>query len=129
MPVTYELHCPTIVVSLNGAYETSEVRDAILTAIADPRAAGATGLLFDVRKSASIASRTATEVRAMADFIAANAERFGRRIALVAESDAAFGLMRLGSVTVEQKGVAARVFRDIADAEGWLAEQPRVARR
>jgi hypothetical protein len=129
MPVTYELHRPTIVVSLNGVYETSEVRAAILAAIADPRAAGATGLLFDVRHSASIAGRTATEVRAMADFIAANAERFGRRIALVAGSDAAFGLMRLGAVTVEQKGVDVRVFRDIADAEGWLAEQPGVARR
>jgi hypothetical protein len=128
MPVTYELHCSTIVVTLNGSYETGEVRNAILAAIADRRAAGATGLLFDVRKSTSIAGRTATEVRAMADFIAANAERFGRRIALVAESDAAFGLMRLGSVTVEQKGVDARVFRDIADAEGWLADQPGAAR-
>lgn len=121
MPVTYELDSPTIIVSLEGTYETAEVREVILAAVTDPRAAGATGLLFDVRHSASIASRTAAEVRAMADFLAAKAERFGRRLALVADSDAAFGLMRLGSVAVEQKGVDARVFRDIADAEGWLS--------
>lgn len=127
MPVTYELHCPTIVVSLNGVYETADVREAVLAAIADPRAVGATGLLFDVRKSASIAGRTATEVRAMADFLATKAGQFGNRLALVADTDAAFGLMRLGSVAVEQKGVDARVFRDIADAEGWLAVQHGVA--
>ena len=127
MPVTYELHCPTIIVALDGVYETADVRDAVLAAVADPRAAGATGLLFDVRKSASIAGRTATEVRAMADFLAAKAGQFGNRIALVAATDAAFGLMRLGSVAVEQMGVDARVFRDIADAECWLAAQPRVA--
>jgi hypothetical protein len=127
MPVTYELDSPTIIVSLEGIYETAEVRAAVLAAVADPRAAGATGLLFDVRHSASIASRTAAEVRAMADFLAVTAEQFGRRLALVADSDAAFGLMRLGSVAVEQKGVDTRVFRDISDAEGWLSARPGAA--
>lgn len=121
MPVTYQLRGTTIVISLCGVYETAEVRTTLLAAFADPRAAGATGMLFNVSESRSITGRTATQVRAMADFLAQNAALFGRRLALVAESDAAFGLMRLGSVGVEQQGVDSRVFRAVADAEGWLS--------
>jgi SpoIIAA-like len=122
MPVTYQLDGSIIALRLSGVYGTADVREAALAAFADPAAAGATGLLFDVTHSRSITGRTATEVRAMADFFADHAEHFGSRMALVASSDAAFGLMRLGSVGIEQKGVDSRVFRDAADAEAWLAE-------
>ena len=120
MSVTYEVDGSTIALRLRGEYDTAAVRAAALAAFADRAAAGATGLLLDVSHSRSISSRSASEVRAMADFLASHAERFGRRLALVATSDVAFGLMRLGAVSVEQKGVDSRVFRDVAEAEAWL---------
>ncbi|MFL5562242.1 MAG: STAS/SEC14 domain-containing protein [Gemmatimonadaceae bacterium] len=122
MSVTYEVDGSTIALRLRGEYTTAAVRATALAAFADPDAAGATGLLFDVSHSRSIAGRSASEVRAMADFLASHAERFGRRLALVASSDAAFGLMRLGAVGLEQKGVDSRVFRDLAEAEAWLGQ-------
>jgi len=120
MSVSYGFDAGVITVRLSGTYETGDVRDALSAALADPRCDDANGLLFDVRGSRALAQRTAAEVRAMAQFIAMHADRFHRRLALLADSDAAFGLMRLGAVTVEQQGVETSVFRNLRDAEHWL---------
>ena len=120
MPVTYEILDTTIALRMTGVYDTADIRSALVAAIADPERPEITGMLFDVRRSQSIAGRSADEVRAMALFLAANAHHYGRRIALVASTDAAFGLMRLGAVGVEQYGVDSRVFRDVGEADAWL---------
>lgn len=121
MPVTCEFDGTTVVLRLTGVYETADVRAALVAALDDASCPRAASLLFDLRGSRSIARRSADEVRAMAQFLAAHADRFGRRLALLADSDAAFGLMRLGAVTVEQQGVETSVFRRLSDAEDWLA--------
>lgn len=120
MPVTYELDGPTIALRMTGDYEPTDIRAALLAALDDAANGEITGLLFDIRESRAIARRTAAEVRAMGQFLADHAHRFGRRLALLVDSDAAFGLMRLGSVGVEQRGVDSRVFRDAAEAGTWL---------
>ena len=119
MPVTYEFDGSTIALRMIGDYAPSEVRTALLAAL-DAASGEITGLLFDIRESRAIARRTASDVRAMGHFLADHAHRFGRRLALLVDSDAAFGLMRLGSVGVEQQGVDSRVFRDAAEAATWL---------
>lgn len=124
MPVTYEFDGRIVAMRLTGRYETADVRAALRGALEDPRCRHAAGLLFDIRGSHSISQRSAAEVRTMAQFIATHADRFGRRLALLADTDAAFGLMRLGAVTVEQQGVETSVFRDAADAEEWLGAGP-----
>ena len=121
MPVSYEFDHRILALRLTGRYETGDVRTALRAALDDPRSLDAVGLLFDVRDSRSLAGRSADEVRAMAQFIATHADRFHRRLALLADSDATFGLMRLGAVTVEQQGVETSVFRKLTDAEQWLA--------
>jgi hypothetical protein len=122
MPVTYEIAGTTITIRMTGVYSPADIRAALVAAIAEPENPEITGLLFDVRRSQSIAGRTADEVRAMAMFLAANAQHYGRRLAIIAETDAAFGLMRLGAVGVEQYGVDAQVFRDASEAEAWLKQ-------
>jgi hypothetical protein len=125
MPVSYDFDGRVTIVRMTGLYLTADVRAALIAAFADPRGANAAGLLFDIRGSRSIVQRTADEVRAMAQFIASHGDHFGRRLALLADSGAAFGLMRLGAVAVEQQGVEAAVFRHESDAEEWLgAERP-----
>ena len=121
MPVSYEFDHHIVALRLTGRYETADVRTVLHAALDDPRCTGAIGLLLDARGSRSLASRSAAEVRAMAQFIATQADRFHRRLALLADGDAAFGLMRLGAVAVEQQGVEASVFRRLSDAEEWLA--------
>jgi hypothetical protein len=125
MPVSYDFDGRVTIVRMTGLYLTADVRAALIAAFADPRGANAAGLLFDIRGSRSIVQRTADEVRAMAQFIASHGDHFGRRLALLADSGAAFGLMRLGAVAVEQHGIEAAVFRHESDAEEWLgAERP-----
>ncbi|HWE43845.1 MAG TPA: STAS/SEC14 domain-containing protein [Gemmatimonadaceae bacterium] len=124
MPVIYEFHGSIVAIRLTGSYETADVRAALHRALDDPRCPRAAGLLLDIRGSQSISRRTANEVRAMAQFIASHADRFGRRLALLADTDAAFGLMRLGAVIIEQQGVETSVFRHPADAEEWLGSAP-----
>ena len=43
------------------------------------------------------------------------------RWAIVAQSDVAFGMSRMFQVFLEDLGVPCRVFRDLDDAERWLA--------
>lgn len=120
MPVNYEFDGRTVVLRLGGLYDTSDIRAALIAALDDPARPEITGMLFDIRGSRSIAARTADEVRVMAQFLANHAARFGRRLALLADSDAAFGLMRLGAVDIEQRGVDSRAFRDASEADAWL---------
>jgi hypothetical protein len=120
MPVSHEREGSTISLRMTGDYQTADIRDALLAALDESAGSDVTGLLFDVRQSRAIARRTAADVRAIGQFIADHADRFGRRLALVADNDVAFGLMRLGSVDVEQRGVDSRVFRDEGEAVRWL---------
>ena len=120
MPVTYEFDDCTVTLRMTGHYTPADIQRTLMRALADPVCPEILGLLFDVRGSQSLVDRSADEVRAMARFLGSQAARFGRRLALVADTDASFGLMRLGSVGVEQHGVDSRVFRSAIEAYNWL---------
>ena len=108
------------VVTARGRYSMAELRDGVdeaLDAFGDEVSAG---LLFDLTGSESLGDRTAEDLRAMAIFLASRGERFSRRLAMVAVTDVAYGLMRMGAVTAELHGIAAHVFRDHGSARRWL---------
>ena len=117
MTVQHQRDGRIAVVTAEGRYAVAELRDAFAAALA---AELADGLLFDVSRSQSLGDRSAHDVRAMAHFVASQGERFSRRFAIVAPSDLAFGLMRLGSVVTESQGVATHVCRDHESALAWL---------
>ena len=108
------------VVTARGRYSMAELRDGIdqaLDAFGDDVSAG---LLFDLTGSESLGDRTAEDLRAMAIFLASRGSRFSSRLAMVAVTDVAYGLMRMGAVTAESQGIAAHVFRDFGSARRWL---------
>ena len=80
-------------------------------------------MLFDLTESSSLHQRTPTDIQEMARFLAGQSERFGARLAMVAPSDFAYGLMRMGGVTAEAFGAEPRVFRTTAEALEWLRDQ------
>ena len=123
MPVTYEFDDCTVILRMAGTYEPNNIHRTLSAALADPACPEIVGMLFDVRESQSLAGRSADEVRAMARFLGSQAPRFGRRMAIVADSDASYGLMRRGSVGVEQYGVEASVFRCVDAATAWLRDR------
>jgi hypothetical protein len=108
------------VVTARGRYSMAELRTSIdeaLDAFGDEVSAG---LLFDLTGSESLGDRTAEDLRAMAIFLASRGPRFSSRLAMVAVTDVAYGLMRMGAVTAESQGIAAHVFRDHGSARRWL---------
>jgi len=108
------------VVTARGRYSMAELRDGVddaLDAFGDEVSAG---LLFDLTGSESLGDRSAEDLRAMAIFLASRGSRFSSRLAMVAVTDVAYGLMRMGAVTAESQGIAAHVFRDYGSARRWL---------
>jgi len=108
------------VVTARGRYSMAELRTSIddaLDAFGDEVSAG---LLFDLTGSESLGDRSAEDLRAMAIFLASRGSRFSSRLAMVAVTDVAYGLMRMGAVTAESQGIAAHVFRDHGSARRWL---------
>jgi len=76
------------------------------------------GVLVDVRDLARVPA--VTEARAFAEMLGRSRRTQSGRIAVVANQDAHFGMARLIASTAEQLGVVMQVFRDPAQARGWL---------
>jgi hypothetical protein len=120
MPITYERDDARrrIVVTTIGIVGLDD-----LIAVVDRQAAEGTwqyGVLHDSRRVASVASQT--DVRAGLKHVEALSRTHGRRgpVAFVTTMPAAFGMVRMYS-TLGQAHQAVEVFRDIGDAERWLA--------
>ena len=120
MPVSHSFEGQYVVLSMRGHYSTQELRDAVEAALTDPQRTPLTALLFDLRESLSLEGRTAADVAKMARFLGERGAMYGNRLAMVAPTDLAYGLMRMGAVLAENGGVESAVFRDIASAVEWL---------
>ena len=123
MPVTYEIKEGIIALRMIGSYTTAELRDVFLDAVGEADPAQTIGMTFDVSDSASLSARSAEDVAAMGYFIASHGDRFHRRIALIGSEDFNYGMMRLGSVTLDQQRVTNRVFRTEKEGVEWLHQQ------
>ena len=122
MPVSFEIADGVMALRMRGGYEPADIRAALHEGLALTEETPVRGLLFDVRASEALEHRPTQDVRDMARHLAANAKLFGGRLALVAVADYAYGLMRMGSILLEQAGVKTAVFRDEAAALRWLHE-------
>jgi hypothetical protein len=120
MPVTHTFDDRIVVMQMIGEYETDELKARIASALDDPRCPAAPVLMFDLRASESLQHRSPSDVRDMAQFLAARAGRINHRLAMVVATDLQFGLMRMGSVIAEQGGLPGEVFRDYDAARRWL---------
>jgi hypothetical protein len=120
MPVTYRYDCDIVVVEMVGEYSMDDLRKAILNSLAEPQCPANSVLMISLVGSQSIYTRSAEEVKTVAQFIASIGNSFHNRIALVAEADLPYGLLRMGSVGSEERGIASNVFRSMAEAREWL---------
>jgi len=120
MPVKYRFDSTIVVIELVGEYSMDDLRSTILNSLADSARPVNSYLLIDLSKSRSIYDRSAEDVNIMASFIGSLGGRFNNRIALVAPNDLPYGLMRMGSVGSEERGVKSEVFRSFDDARNWL---------
>ena len=123
MPITYQRDdkLRRIVVTTIGIVGLDD-----MLAVVDRQANEGTwqyGILYDSRRVASVASQT--DVRAGVRHVEALSRTHGPRgpVAFVTTLPAAYGMVRMYSTLSGQVKQAVEVFRDIGDAERWLASQ------
>jgi hypothetical protein len=121
MPITYHRDDQRrrIIVTTIGLVGLDDV-----LAVVDRQAGEGTwhyGMLYDSRRVASVASQM--DVRAGLRHVDALSRTHGRRgpVAFVTTMPAAFGMVRMYSTLAGQRHQAVEVFRDIGDAERWVA--------
>jgi hypothetical protein len=120
MSVKYRFDANIVVVEMIGEYSLNDIRTTILNSLADSARAPDSFLLIDLTKSKSICFRTSQEIQTMAIFVGSLGSRFNNRIVLVGPDDLKFGLLRMGSVGSEDRGVKSEVFRRFEEARKWL---------
>jgi hypothetical protein len=121
MPITYERDDARrrIVVTTIGIITAAE-----MLAVVDRQAREGTwqyGMLYDSRRVATVASPA--DVRIGLRHVEAVTITHGQRgpVAFVTTMPAAYGMVRMYSTLAGQQRQAVEAFRDIADAERWLA--------
>ena len=120
MSVTYRFDSKIVVIELADKYSMEDIPVTILHSLADSKCPGNPFILIDLSVSKSIFNRSTDDVIKMAHSLGSLAERFNRRIALVAPEDFSYGLMRMGSAFSAMVGFEPEVFRTYADARKWL---------
>lgn len=124
MPVTYEYVGEVLEVRASGTYAAPDVQKVFGAAIADPNRPALRALMYDARESAVIASRSTNDVRQAVAFFRELGPHIGMRLALLATSDAVYGVMRMVVGWAEAADIDAVVFRDRAEALAWAARVP-----
>jgi hypothetical protein len=115
-----------IVVAM-GEYEREELHAALERTFATLRDKPAAGMLIDARESVPIRRRTSAEIRSTAMTIASGQRHFSGRVAVVATTEATFGLIRMGVTRSLIDGLETQLFRDYERAMAWLATPVRMA--
>lgn len=123
MKLEYAFESRIALVHLAGTYSTADLRETVQALLTDPACPEKPLLLLDLTASDVIQNRSGGDVQEVARALQLIAPRLGDKLAMVAGSEAAYGLLRLGSVYAAQSGVKPAVFRDLASARGWLLEE------
>ena len=121
MPVVYEFIGDVLEVRASGTYPAGEVERVFGAAIADPTRPALRALLYDARESAVIATRSTQDVQQAVDFFRRLGPHIGKRLALLAATDAVYGVMRMVAGWAAAADIEAVVFRDRAEALAWAA--------
>jgi hypothetical protein len=120
LPVTYRFDSKIVVIEMVGECSMDDFRATVLNSLADSERPADSFLLIDLSESQSIYNRSSEDIRTMARFVASLGKWYNNRIALLAPDDLAYGLMRMGSVGSEERGIKSEVFRTFDEARNWL---------
>jgi len=121
MPVSYAFRDEVLELRASGTYPADEVAQAVRRALADPNRPALRALLYDVRESSVVGGRTTPEVRQAVAFFEGLGQQVGQRVALLATTDVAYGVMRMVAAWAEARNIDAAVFRDADEAFAWAS--------
>lgn len=122
MPAAYREEDGCGVLELGGTYTVVEARDALMGGLGDASREQRIGLIVDISESEMVVGRTSAEIMRAAQALGVIGDRFSQRLAVVASTAVAFGLMRMGGVHAENVGLTVHVFRDFHSALEWVLQ-------
>jgi hypothetical protein len=128
MPLTYRIdqHAGLVVSRGAGLVTDQDVIEKEHALLADPGARSCRFELVDLREVGQFEVSSET-MRKLAQMHAETAEGFRKsRVAIIALSDATFGMWRMYQALVEGSGLDVRVFRETNEARNWLGVDPKV---
>lgn len=120
MPVFHSKKDGVLVITVDGDYTSGELKRVGGAAVADPDTPTPALILLDVSGAAGLGNRTAAELMETAEFFGSMGVALSA-VAILAPSDDAHSLMRMGMTLYADRGIQAEVFRDRTGAMAWLA--------
>lgn len=124
MPVTYSIDAgrKMIRTTCSGALTFAEVMEHFRSLSADPACSGPLDVLLDVSETRTLPN--ARQIQTVGDTLGTirRKAQFGA-CAVVARSDALYGMMRMFEVLAGEHFRVIEVFRKAAEADSWLATQ------
>ncbi len=127
MPITYRIddRQGLVVTTINGTILEAELRAHAAAVAADTNAQACTRAIVDIseRVEVSVDSKVVAELGMASGEVT---RITGRRVAVVAPADMAYGLARVfQGFRSGSNGSELQVFRNRAEAEAWLGVTPR----
>jgi hypothetical protein len=122
MPISYEIDRESGLARVTALGEVSfeEEKQCFDEILADPSRCPGCGILLDNRERGTPA--TAEHVKGMAHAFQERQTDVGyAKLAIVVSKEVSFGLGRMFSTLVDELPIETGVFRDIDEAEEWLA--------
>ncbi len=128
MSLTYRVDVPSglIVTCGTGSVTDEDVVAKERSLHSDPAARSCRFELLDLREVERF-SVSGETMRRLAEMHAETAEGLRKsRVAVIALSDATFGMWRMYQALVEGSGLDVKVFRELGEARAWLGVDPQV---
>jgi hypothetical protein len=124
MPIEYAIRPEAIYLETVGDVDYEKGIAAFEAAVREARAEGVARrpVVFDIRRSEE--TRSAEELRSIADFVSRHLDVLAPRCAVVTGDDFHFGLGRMFEAFADTHEVEVTVLRSIDDVPAWLAEGP-----
>ncbi len=122
MPVSFHFDEGILVIVAVGEYPPEELMETVQAAVDKFAQSGRLPVLFDQRRSTSLANRSTEDLKRLAAFGDSMSEYVGPRIAMVVEGDLEFGLDRMASAFMDESR-SVQVCRDLNTARQWLLEE------
>lgn len=112
--------------TLTGVVTTDELLESFDEALRDPDYRPGMHMLADMREVTTTAHRA--DVARVASYVKGHLAEIGPlKVAVVAPTDASFGLIRMLQANIEEAPIELRVFREMGEAEQWLGAKQRAA--
>lgn len=121
MTITYTIDRDVLIIDQNGVTDPADIRQVLKQALADPRLAGGSHLLWDATEAPAQAS--ADKMRSLIGGRWDRSSPLSNRIAMLVTTDLQYGLSRMFSAHADEAGYRVEVFCDKDDALQWLRSE------